>query len=148
MIDIDTPDVVEKRKLATRNNIYRLEEAMKNMDHMTKKDIPLKHYFPDGLYVREITIPADITLTTEIHASEHIAIISKGKATVISEDGEITVEAPYTVVTKIGTKRAIYTHTEVVWTTVHVNKDNEKDIDKLIDRLTFKDEQAYLEYKS
>lgn len=129
-----------------RQKIYTLEKALTNRDDCKyMDDIPLVHRFAPGLYIREITLPANHVLTTHIHATEHVAIISKGKVTIFSEDGEETVEAPYTTITKIGTKRAIYTHSETVWTTIHLNEDNETDIDILVSRMTFKDEQALLE---
>lgn len=109
------------------------------------EDIPVIHRFSPGLYIREITLPEKYVLTTHIHASEHVAIISKGKVTIFSGNEVETVEAPYTTITKIGTKRAIYTHTETVWTTIHVNEDNETNPDKLVERMTFKDEKALLE---
>jgi hypothetical protein len=110
------------------------------------EDMEYKHWFAPELYGREITMPANIALTTMIHASEHIAILSKGSMTIYSEDGVKRVEAPCTMITKIGTKRAIYTHSEVVFTTIHANPENEKDINKLVDKMTFKTEQAFLDY--
>ena len=127
--------------------MFELEASiMARDDCVVVDDMPYNHWFAPGLYGREITIPADTVLTTRIHASEHIAIISKGKLDIFGDDGSITVEAPHTMITKIGTKRAIYTHTETVFTTIHTNPDNETDIDKLVDKLTFKNEECFQKF--
>ena len=142
---------ITKESLPSREeaftNIFKLEEAILARDNcLYLDDMEYRHWFAPGLYGREITMPGDMALTTMIHASENIAILSKGKMTIYSENGNETVEAPYTMITKIGTKRAIYTHSEVVFTTIHLNPDNETDIDKLVEMMTFKDEQAFLDY--
>lgn len=80
---------------------------------------PLVHRFAPGLYAREIKIPATYLLVTGIHATEHFAIISKGKCLVATEDGVQVVQAGDTLRTKICTKRAIYVLEDLQWTTVH-----------------------------
>lgn len=141
-------DLSKENRNDVMNNIYNLEDHILGMkDHYELDDMEYKHWFAPGLYGREITIPANMALTTMIHASEHIAIVSKGSLTVYSESGVEKIEAPYTMITKIGTKRAIYTHSETVFTTIHLNPDNEKDVKKLVSSLTFENEQDFLEYK-
>jgi hypothetical protein len=46
-------------------------------------------------------------------------------------DGEkiVTYTAPYQGITKPGTKRILYNHTDVIWTTFHVSE--ETDVEKL-----------------
>lgn len=130
------------------SNIYKLEKALlARPDCVHLEDLEYRHWFVPGLYGREITIPGNMALTTMIHASENIAILSKGKITIYSENGNETIEAPHTMITKIGTKRAMYTHSEVVFTTIHSNPGNETDIDKLVGMMTFKNEQAMLDYQ-
>lgn len=80
---------------------------------------PLSHFFAPGLYARKIEIPATYILVTGIHATEHIAVVSKGSCLVATPKGTIRYEAGDTIITKIGTKRAIYVTEDLVWTTVH-----------------------------
>jgi len=128
--------------------IFDLEKSLlAKEDCLYLEDMEYNHWFAPGLYGREITMPANMALTTMIHASEHIAILTKGRITVYSENGIQEFEAPHTMITKIGTKRAMYTHTEVVFITVHANPDNEQDIDKLVDKMTFKTEQDFIDYQ-
>lgn len=111
-----------------RAKILELEATMLQMtDHLI--DLPLRHIFTKGMYAREITIPAGVTLTGKIHRTDHINVLSKGDITVWTEEGMKRIQAPYTFVAKAGTKRVGYAHTEVVWTTFHATE--ETDLDKL-----------------
>lgn len=106
-------------KKQKRASIFRLQ------DHMLKQpqvEIPIRHYHANGFYAREMRMPSGCTLVGKIHKSEHLCIISKGCVTVVSEEFEGTIEAPYTYVSKPGAKRAIVSHTDTVWTTVHMTE--------------------------
>jgi len=109
-----------------RNSIAALEYAIGKEPQV---DIKPVHYFADGLYAREITIPAGTVLSGKIHKKEQINIISKGVITVVTEEGEQLVRAPCTIVSSPGTKRIAYVHEETVWTTIHAT--NETDLEKL-----------------
>ena len=78
------------------------------------------HKFTDGMYIREIFMPAGSLITSKIHKTEHPYIVSYGKVAVSidSEDwDEIT--APYTGITKPGTRRVLYILEDCIWTTFH-----------------------------
>lgn len=130
------------------SNIFDLEESLLSRDDcLHLEDMKYRHWFAPGLYGREITMPGDLVLTTMVHASEHIAFMLKGEMTIYSESGVSVMKAGDTMITKIGTKRAIRTHGEVVFTTVHANPDNETDVDKLVKKMTFNEDQ-YIEFKN
>ena len=148
-----TPPAQEMTREDAVSNIFKLEKAIAAEDGsfgFNKQDedgrFKYKHWFAPNLYGREITMPDDLVLTTEIHATEHIAIISKGAVTVYSEQGVEYHEAPFTMITKIGTKRAMLTHGEVVFTTIHHNPTNETDLVKLEKIMTFSNEADYQKY--
>lgn len=102
---------------ALRGRINALEAEMLKQPQL---NIEPKHYFAKGIYAREITIPAGTLLTGKIHKTEQLNIISKGRLTVVTEDGgEQMIEAPYTLVSPPGTKRIAFVHEETVWTTIH-----------------------------
>ena len=146
MKTLDTNTTITRNDAMT--NIYALEEELLSReDCIHLDDLEYKHWFAPGLYAREILIPAGIALTTMIHASEHIAILSKGSMTIYTENGTELVEAPFTMITKIGTKRAILTLEDVVFTTIHHNPDNETDIDTLVSMMTFTNELEYQRYE-
>jgi len=80
---------------------------------------PVKHTFAGGCYIREIYNPANHLIVTKIHKKEHPFFLMKGSMSILTEDGIQEIEAPYQGITKPGTKRAIYTHEECIFITVH-----------------------------
>ena len=80
---------------------------------------PVKHAFAGGCYIREIYNPANHLVITKIHKKEHPFFLMKGSMSILTEEGIQHIEAPYQGVTKPGTKRAIYTHEECTFITVH-----------------------------
>lgn len=99
---------------------------------------PVTHTFTPGLYAREIRMPAGALVTSRIHKTEHPFVVSKGRVTVYTEDGRVEIEAPYTGITKPGTRRVLMIHEDTIWTTFHVT--NETDVavieDQIIDKHT------------
>ena len=92
-------------------------------------EIEPTHYFADGIYAREIVIPAGTLLTGKIHRTRHLNIVSKGKIAVVTEDGQKIIEAPCTFVAEAGTKRVGFALEDTVWTTIHASQ--ETDLEKL-----------------
>ena len=110
----------------TREQIAKLETAMRECEPV---EIVTVHHFANGLYAREITIPAGTLLTGKVHKTEHLNIVSAGSITVWTEHGMKLVKAPFTMVSKPGTKRVGYAHETTVWTTIHATP--ERDLEKL-----------------
>ena len=82
---------------------------------------PLVHRFTPGLYIREIFMPAGSIVTSRRHLTTHPFVISQGSVEVICENGERQVlDAPYSGITKAGTRRALNVLEDAIWTTFHV----------------------------
>lgn len=129
----------EMQKSIKRNRIFDLENAM---FEMTDKhiELPVEHIFTPGMYCRQIFMPAGATVTSKIHKTEHVYIISKGRVIVATDEGSVELEAPHTGVTKPGTKRALYIVEDTIWTTMHPTELTDVDeIEKQIIAPTYKD---------
>ena len=113
-------------EVTVRDNILALERMMLADPQV---EIEPTHYFADGIYAREIVIPAGTLLTGKIHRTRHLNIVSKGKIAVVTEDGQKIIEAPCTFVAEAGTKRVGLALEDTVWTTIHASQ--ETDLDKL-----------------
>lgn len=115
-----------RQKKEFRERITGLQEDMISGGALVGKELhdlnPVKHTFAGGCYVREIFNPAGLLLMTKIHKKEHPFFLMKGKMSILTEDGVKVVEAPYSGVTQPGTKRAIYTHEDCVFITVHATE--------------------------
>jgi len=136
-------ELVSLDSLSTRDKIFAAEAFLKEQPQV---EIPVQHYFSQGVYAREITIPAGVVLTGEIHKFAQLNILSKGRMQVYTEDGIKEVEAPFTVVSPPGTKRIAHTLTECVWTTIHGT--DETDVEVIRSQFIAKDENEWLEFKN
>jgi hypothetical protein len=114
-----------------REKVEQLEHLMQAYDPAI---LPIKHHFADGIYAREMFMPAGAILTGAVHKTNHMCILSKGHVRVASEDGPIDLIAPATIIAPLGTKRAIYALEDSVWTNIHAT--NETDLDKIVEELT------------
>jgi len=102
---------------STDEKIDELELRLKDYPTI---ECPLVHRFTPGLYIREIFMPAGSMITSKIHKTEHPYVVSKGKVSVFTDnDGEILIEAPFTGITKPGTRRVLYNHEDTIWITFH-----------------------------
>ena len=99
---------------------------------------PLVHNFADGMYIRQITMPAGQIIVSKTHGQTHPYFILEGDVSVLTEDGVKRFKAPYSGITVEGTKRVLYTHEDTVWTTVQ--RTNETDLDKIEKELIIKEE--------
>ena len=101
---------------------------------------PTKHSFADGQYIREIFNPAGLFIVTKIHNKTHPFFLMQGEMSIFSQDGIERISAPYHGITQAGTKRAIYTHTECVFVTVHAtDKLNIDEVEDEVIAKSFKD---------
>jgi hypothetical protein len=116
--------------------LLRAERMMRQHPQKHDKDFyPLVHTFAHGMYIRQITVPAGHLVLTYVHKQSHPYFLLKGDVTVIEEHGNKLIHAPCSYITAAGTQRLCLCHTETVWTTVHLNLTNERDIDKIEDDL-------------
>ena len=114
-----------------RKAVEQIEDAMQGMPPAF---LPIKHYFANGMYAREMTMPAGTIVTGAIHKTTHFCILSQGRVHVMSEDGIEELVAPAIIISQPGTKRAIHALEDTVWTNIHAT--NETDLDKLVEELT------------
>jgi hypothetical protein len=83
-------------------------------------EMPVKHRFTPGMYIREIFMPAGSILTSKIHKTEHPFVVAMGAALVYSDnDGPQCIEAPHVGVTRTFTRRFIVVLKDTVWITFH-----------------------------
>lgn len=126
------------RSLATkrRDKIHIMEQVLVNHPDAimvgSKNEPPVTHEFTDGMYTRTIKIPAGMILTGKIHKHDHPNFLMKGKVKVYTEHKGLEIlEAPKIMMSKAGTKRVVVTLEDTVWSTVHANPTNTKDLDEL-----------------
>lgn len=76
-----------------RQPVDQLEKIFLSMPPM---DCPVRHYFGDGIYMREVTMPADSFVIGHAQKFETLNFLVKGSGALINPDGtSVTVKAPF-----------------------------------------------------
>jgi len=128
-------------------HIAKLKQSMEsaiNSKEMKQVEFPLEHYFTPTQYARRIFVPADHTVVTAVHKSEHVTVALKGHCVVVDELGDRhDVIAPSVFITKPGTQRAVYAITDTEWLTVHTYEDEDKSLETVRKALVCDSMQQY-----
>lgn len=120
-----------------RVRLMQFEEELKKHEDKSVLDVQgpdcIKEYLCNGIYARELTVPAGTVISAGIHKHANITVVSQGKVRVATEEGVRTIEAPCTFISSPGIKRAAYIMEDTVWTTFHATQ--ETDSKKLWDEI-------------
>lgn len=123
-----------------RGTIGDIEKAMLAQPAKDKVALETLHNFADGVYTRTVFMKAGSLITGKIHKLEHIVIIGQGSASVISEEfGSKIISAPMVFVSRPYVKRLLFVQEDMIWTTVHKNPSNTRDLDILEEEVIAKD---------
>ena len=120
--------------LAPRDKILALQRVLTALPSI-EPFVTVKHHWAPGQYAREFRLAArpwgderQSLCIGKIHRHAHVNVVSKGRCTVYTEDGLMEIEAPFTFVSQPGAKRVVLLHEDLVWTTVHANPTNTRDL--------------------
>lgn len=114
------------RKLRRQKQILELEATCKKQEQV---DVLVEHFFANGVYARQMYLPAGIVGVGKIHRFENICVVSKGKVRVTTDEGSEVITAPATFVGKAGVKRVLLAIEDTIWTTFHTSLDD--DLEKI-----------------
>jgi hypothetical protein len=146
---VEVETLKKSKETISRDAIVDFQNQMSKMEGAIIGDsayCPLEHTFSDGIYVRQITIPAGCLVVGKIHKHEHPNFLLTGSARIATEDGYEELKAPCSMISKAGTKRVLYTITECVWTTIHLNPNNTIDQEELDARNVVETYEEYDQY--
>jgi hypothetical protein len=88
-------------------------------DQALQERNPVAHGFADGLYTRQIEMPAGQVIVGKVHLKSGAFFLLSGSMDILSESGVMRVSAPHHGVTPAGTQRVVRTVTDCVYVTVH-----------------------------
>ena len=114
------------------------------------KLIPIRHFFMDGVYIREMTMYKDTLVIGAIHKHLHMCFLLKGKITVANEEESVDHIAPCFVVSTPGIKRVLYAHEDSVWYNTHKNPSNTESasqLEKEIVAISYEEYEEYIKNK-
>ena len=104
-------------------------------------EAPVTHNFAEGVYVRELFIPADSWIMGKRHRYETCNILLKGKLSLYMGSGvpAKTIEAPLIFNSKPGTKKFAYAHEDTIFLNIHPT--TETDVDKIEQEFIISEEE-------
>lgn len=108
-----------------RDQIMAAEQVMALMPQV---EIEPTHRFADGVYAREILIPAGTLLTGKVHRNNDLNIVLYGHMSVLTEDGMKEVRGPLTFTACAGVKQMGYAYEDTLWVTIHATPERDLDI--------------------
>lgn len=131
--------VKTQQQLAARNSIQALEDLIMSLpeEDQVDPDKLTDHYFAPGIYARMLFVPAGTAVVGKIHKHETMNIVCKGKISVLTEDGSITIEGPCILNSTPGIKKVGYAIEDTWWINVHATE--EKDLSNIENEFIAKD---------
>lgn len=115
-------------QVAEKNLSQTIVEAESIMLDMPQADCPVVHRFGDGIYIREVTMPAGALAIGHIQKFAQNNFLLQGKIAMIGEGGIKILEAPLFFVGEPGRKMGFVLET-VVWQNIWAT--DETDVEKL-----------------
>tara|TARA_R110002096_G_scaffold50573_2_gene132619 strand:+ start:975 stop:1472 length:498 start_codon:yes stop_codon:yes gene_type:complete len=110
------------------------------------KEIPIEHFFMDGVYIRKMTMFKDTVVIGAIHKHLHMCFLLEGHLSVVSESGTKEYIAPCYIIAEPGEKRVLYSHEDSCWYNTHKNPRNTKDVRSLEKEIVALSYEEYNEY--
>lgn len=143
--------LIDMEDLAEVSAFDRVEAQMADMPQV---DLPLEHFFPPGLYVRKIFMPANTYVVSMKHKTTHPFFILKGKVAVLKEtdEGNFDVENLYSAgdmgITKPDTRRFLFNIEDTTWVTCHANPEDIEDPDEIVLNIAERVANPLIDYTS
>lgn len=81
-------------------------------------EITTLHHYANGIYAREVRLPAGTIAIGKLHKTEHFCVVN-GDIDVCDEHGKSRFVGHALFKTPAGIKRAVFAHADTVFTTFH-----------------------------
>ena len=112
--------------------------------------VPIRSFFMDGVYVREMTMYQGTAVIGAIHKHLHMCFLLEGHLSVASSSGVRDYVAPCYIIAEPGEKRVLYAHEDSLWYNTHKNPDNIEDV-KLLEKdivaVSYEEYEEYIKNK-
>lgn len=113
---IDAPVAEMLAGALTRASVDRLQAEVSRLPQYQPET---RHHFHGGMYCREVWRDAGVLVVGKVHRKEHFYFIAAGTVLITTDDGPQRIEAPALLMSKPGTKRAVYSETPALCLTFH-----------------------------
>jgi|TARA_B100000035_G_C20732790_1_gene436242 hypothetical protein len=110
------------------------------------KEIPIEHFFMDGVYVRQMTMYKGTVVVGAIHKHLHMCFLLKGHLSVASRQGVKEYIAPCFIIAEPGEQRVLYALEDSLWFNTHKNPSNTSDVKQLEKEIVATSYKEYEQY--
>lgn len=110
------------------------------------KEIPIEHFFMDGVYVRQMTMYKGTVVVGAIHKHLHMCFLLKGHLSVASREGVKEYIAPCFIIAEPGEQRILYALEDSLWFNTHKNPSNTSDVKQLEKEIVATSYEEYEQY--
>lgn len=133
--------------LNSRQGLMEYQSFVEQMPNaLGENPFPLFHTFTDGLYSREVHMPKNHLLVSQIHNYESQVHILEGKVLIADCNGTRLFDAPAKFVSKSGDKRAIFTLEDTIWINYHpITVKNEDEAEEMLYAKSYEDYDRFIE---
>lgn len=132
--------LMELPRYPTEAQLDSLAERLKQYQEV---ELPPVHRFSEGVYIRELEIPAGCVVVGCTHKHEHQVMLIEGACRINTDNGMEDIVAPHIWTSKANDRRALYTYEHCTFITVHNNPDNCRDIEELESRIVVQKTQLF-----
>ena len=138
------PMPAEVHRLMTEVAVDRIEALEEIALAHEQVEVPTTEHFINGMYGREIVIPAGTMITGRVYKEGYLDIMLSGDISVATPQGLKRLTGCHVMESPPGRKRAGYAHAETRWVTVH--RTDQFEPGDMLDRLTFFSRGEYREF--
>lgn len=92
---------------------------------MIEIDLGVIHHFSDGLYAKEMMLPAGHFAVTHAHAYDHMSILAFGHARVEIDEMVTDYKAPACINIAAGLHHKVVALTDIVWFCIHATQETD-----------------------
>ena len=110
------------------------------------KEIPIEHFFMDGVYVRQMTMYKGTVVVGAIHKHLHMCFLLRGHLSVASRQGVKEYIAPCFIIAEPGEQRVLYALEDSLWFNTHKNPSNTSDVKQLEKEIVATSYKEYEQY--
>ena len=110
------------------------------------KEIPIEHFFMDGVYVRQMTMYKGTVVVGAIHKHLHMCFLLRGHLSVASRQGVKEYIAPCFIIAEPGEQRVLYALEDSLWFNTHKNPSNTSDVKQLEKEIVAPSYEEYEQY--
>jgi len=114
--------------------VKTINEMFEKLEGTFECDLGTVHHFSDGMYAKQMHLPAGYTALSHAHTYDHLSILGKGRVIVSTDtDGSVEYTAPSCIEIKKGVHHSIEALEDAVWFCIHATDVTDvEEVDKVL----------------